>query len=174
MHIYFFWGGGRWGDVLGLSCNMWDLVPWPGNEPGSPALGMGSLSHWTVRVPFCELKPRDTLSDIIHMVVLIVSSDTVSCLCLLWICAGMFICTLVCLCLRSGNLLQGHLARPEQPLVVVVQGGWFWNQISVDTEGQLHLARCLRRPGALSAHRLPSVMDMCWAGRKHVWLRKAV
>ena len=28
---------------------MWDLVPWPGIEPGPPALGVRSLSHWTTR-----------------------------------------------------------------------------------------------------------------------------
>ena len=26
---------------------MWDLAPWPGMEPGPPALGVQSLSHWT-------------------------------------------------------------------------------------------------------------------------------
>ena len=38
----------------GLSCSMrtlshamWDLVPWPGIEPGPPTLGVPSLSHWT-------------------------------------------------------------------------------------------------------------------------------
>ena len=35
--------------ALGLVCSMWDLVPWPGNEPGSPELGAHSLSHWTTR-----------------------------------------------------------------------------------------------------------------------------
>ena len=35
--------------ALGLGCSMWDLVPWPGNEPGSPELGAHSLSHWTTR-----------------------------------------------------------------------------------------------------------------------------
>ena len=30
-----------------FSCNMWDLVPWPGMETWSPALGAWSLSHWT-------------------------------------------------------------------------------------------------------------------------------
>ena len=30
-----------------LSCSVWDLVPWPGIEPGPPALGAWSLSHWT-------------------------------------------------------------------------------------------------------------------------------
>ena len=38
-----------------LSFGMWDLVPWPGTEPGLPALGVRSLSHWTIReVPSAE------------------------------------------------------------------------------------------------------------------------
>ena len=32
-----------------LSCGIWDLGPWPGIEPGPPALGAWSLSHWTTR-----------------------------------------------------------------------------------------------------------------------------
>ena len=32
-----------------FSFSMWDLVPWPMIKPGSPALGMWSLSHWTTR-----------------------------------------------------------------------------------------------------------------------------
>ena len=32
-----------------LSCSVWDLAPWPRIEPGSPALGAWSLSHWTTR-----------------------------------------------------------------------------------------------------------------------------
>ena len=32
-----------------LICGIWDLVPWPGLEPGFPALGAWSLSHWTTR-----------------------------------------------------------------------------------------------------------------------------
>ena len=35
--------------IVDLSRSMWDLVPWPGIEPGSPALGVWSLSHWTTR-----------------------------------------------------------------------------------------------------------------------------
>ena len=40
--------------ALGLSCgifrcDMWDVVPWSGIEPGLPALGAQSLSHWTPR-----------------------------------------------------------------------------------------------------------------------------
>ena len=30
-----------------FSCDMWDLVPWPAMETGSPALGAQSLPHWT-------------------------------------------------------------------------------------------------------------------------------
>ena len=32
-----------------FSCNMWDIVLWPGIKPGPPALGVLSLSHWTTR-----------------------------------------------------------------------------------------------------------------------------
>ena len=35
--------------ALGLSCSMWTLLPWPGIEPGLPALGEQSLNHWTTR-----------------------------------------------------------------------------------------------------------------------------
>ena len=32
-----------------LRCSMQDLVPWPGIEPGPPAMGVRSLNHWTTR-----------------------------------------------------------------------------------------------------------------------------
>ena len=32
-----------------FNCSMWDLVPWPGVESRSPALGVQSLSHWATR-----------------------------------------------------------------------------------------------------------------------------
>ena len=35
--------------MLGLSCSMWDLVPWPGIEPRPTVLGAQSLSHRTTR-----------------------------------------------------------------------------------------------------------------------------
>lgn len=35
--------------VLDLSCSMWNLVPRPGIEPGAPAMGALSLSHWPTR-----------------------------------------------------------------------------------------------------------------------------
>ena len=36
-------------DMWILSCGMWGLVPQSGMEPGPPALGARSLSHWTTR-----------------------------------------------------------------------------------------------------------------------------
>ena len=35
--------------VRTLSCYMWNLDPWPGVEPGPPALGVWQLGHWTTR-----------------------------------------------------------------------------------------------------------------------------
>ena len=32
-----------------FSCGIWNLVPWPGIEPGPPTFGTQSLSHWTTR-----------------------------------------------------------------------------------------------------------------------------
>ena len=32
-----------------LNCSVRDLVPWPGMEPGPPALGVWRLNHWTTR-----------------------------------------------------------------------------------------------------------------------------
>ena len=38
-----------------LGCSMRNLIPWPGIEPGPPAFGTRSLSHWTTReVPEVE------------------------------------------------------------------------------------------------------------------------
>ena len=39
-----------------FSCGMWDLVPWPGIEPGSLALGAQSLNHWTTKPLLCFFK----------------------------------------------------------------------------------------------------------------------
>ena len=40
-----------------LICSVWDLVPGPGVEPGTPALGARGLSHWvTWEVPRQFLK----------------------------------------------------------------------------------------------------------------------
>ena len=33
--------GHDWATALNLSCVMWDVVPWPGAEPGLPAVGVG-------------------------------------------------------------------------------------------------------------------------------------
>ena len=41
--------------VLVLSWSMWDPVPWPGIEPGPPALAVQSFSQQTIReVPGCK------------------------------------------------------------------------------------------------------------------------
>ena len=34
---------------LGLSCGMWDLVPWPRIDSGPPTLGVWSLTLWTTQ-----------------------------------------------------------------------------------------------------------------------------
>ena len=40
--------------ALGFSCGMWDLVPWPGIEPGPLALGVWRLSVCaTMEAPEC-------------------------------------------------------------------------------------------------------------------------
>ena len=41
--------------ILGLSCDLRDLVPWQWAKPRPPALGVWSLGHWTAReIPiFC-------------------------------------------------------------------------------------------------------------------------
>ena len=38
-----------------LSCSMWDLVLWPGVQPGPPALGAWSHSCWTTREFPCRI-----------------------------------------------------------------------------------------------------------------------
>ena len=50
--------------ALGLSYSMWDLVPWPGIEPGPPALGAWSLSHWTTR----EVPPKFTFTHTLSLI----------------------------------------------------------------------------------------------------------
>ena len=42
-----------------FSCWMWDPVPWPGIEPGPPALGARSLNHWTTgKSPILTLRSQ--------------------------------------------------------------------------------------------------------------------
>ena len=45
-----------------VSYSMWDLVPWPGIEPGPPVLGAQSL-HWITReiLPSHSWKPRSSI-----------------------------------------------------------------------------------------------------------------
>ena len=42
-------------DISAVSCGIWDIVPWPGIKPRSPALGVWSLSHQTTREASCSL-----------------------------------------------------------------------------------------------------------------------
>ena len=42
-------------DMSAVSCGIWDIVPWPGVKPRSPALGLWSLSHQTTREASCSL-----------------------------------------------------------------------------------------------------------------------
>ena len=44
-----------------LSCDMWDLVPWSGIEPGPPAWGTQSLSYWTTR----EVPPSSDTASVV-------------------------------------------------------------------------------------------------------------
>ena len=44
------WHAGSLVEACGIfSCGIQDLVPWPGIEPGPPAMGPWSLNHWTTR-----------------------------------------------------------------------------------------------------------------------------
>ena len=53
-----------------LSCGMWDLVLPPGIDPGPPALGAWSLSHWTTR----EISALLLSSLVVSYLLLITSS----------------------------------------------------------------------------------------------------
>ena len=71
-------------------CSMWDLVLWPGMEPGPPALGARSLSHWTT-------SEFPLIVDLI-CVTLMISAATLSSwaswpfVCLLWKDVYWFLC----------------------------------------------------------------------------------
>ena len=41
------------GEIFTLFCGMWDLVPWPGIEPGPSASRMQNISHWATREVLC-------------------------------------------------------------------------------------------------------------------------
>ena len=65
---------GTWDLLRGmptLICSMWGLVSWSGIKPGSPALRVQSLSHWTTReVPVfaasCLFLPRLLLKELMR------------------------------------------------------------------------------------------------------------
>ena len=52
-----------------FTCSMWDLVPWPGIEPGSPALGAWNLSHWTTRKSQSHILERHDISNILEILI---------------------------------------------------------------------------------------------------------
>ena len=58
--------------ALGLSCSMWDLIPWPGIKPGPSALRAWSLSHLEhqgkVKVKVAQLCPTlcNPMDCIVH------------------------------------------------------------------------------------------------------------
>ena len=53
--------------VSGPCCDMWDLVPWPGIEPGPLALGTWSLNHWTTReVPWMSFLANPILQNVLR------------------------------------------------------------------------------------------------------------
>ena len=57
----------------GLGCGTQDLVPGPGIEPGPPALGRQSLSHWTTRevpgFPFQMLESKVDPSFLLYFLI---------------------------------------------------------------------------------------------------------
>ena len=58
--------------ALGLSCSMWDLIPWPGIKPGPSALRAWTLSHLErqgkVKVKVAQLCPTlcNPMDCIVH------------------------------------------------------------------------------------------------------------
>ena len=51
--------------ILGLSCDLRDLVPWQWAKPRPPALGVWSLGHWIARETpiFCASEDRPMRSQ---------------------------------------------------------------------------------------------------------------
>ena len=47
-----------------FTCSIWDLVPWPGIEPGPSALGTWGLSHWPTREVPCGLILSRSLREV--------------------------------------------------------------------------------------------------------------
>ena len=54
----------------GLSCGMWDRIPWPGIEPCTPFIDSKSLtrkSHYRLLYSAKEVRQRQILYDITYM-----------------------------------------------------------------------------------------------------------
>ena len=107
-----------------FSCGMWDLVPWPGIEPGPPALGMWSLNHWTIRkVP----KDRDSnLNQQRH------KSVSWGQPCIVSLSLSLFICLGLALCLTHIGYLTfvkltyhwRHMENLGKKMIIIIQHIW--------------------------------------------------
>ena len=65
--------------VLGFSCDMWDLVSWPGIKPRSPKLGAQSPIHWTTRdVPLLLWSNKDPVQLFLLLYSVVLSFPSVS------------------------------------------------------------------------------------------------
>ena len=87
---------------------MWNLVSWPGMEPGHPALGVWSPSHWNMR----EGPPTMFFGKLLN------PSEPLEChqrnennnRTFLWLCMCMCVCVCVCVCNNSRQHLAHCLA----------------------------------------------------------------
>ena len=96
---------------------MWDLVPCPGIEPGSPALGVWSFSPWTTR----EVPPLTIFKARSHWVVVA------------WVCPQVDLC----LTILEGVVFHespGHgVIALEQPQCIPVNTAKFPFKLTADT-----------------------------------------
>ena len=67
--------------VLGLSCCVPDLVPWPGIEPGPHAFRARSLNHWTTKEVPVLVTLNCILPGCLLWVVLVAIASLLNCCC---------------------------------------------------------------------------------------------
>ena len=100
--------------ALGLSCGMWDLVPWPGIEPGPPASVVWCLSHWTTKeIP--ELLEYVHLCLSSHLETFL-ANILCHCPCLFLLGSNYTVCVCMGVTLVMANSLQPHGLEPARPL----------------------------------------------------------
>ena len=105
-YLFIYW------PVPGLSCSMWDPVPWPRIEPRLPALGAQSLSHWTTReapclyTSICQFFPFCT-SQHWHVKVYIIKYNIQILLC------KQSVVSLLFTCFVYSNAIQKKYAEPR-------------------------------------------------------------